>query len=66
MIAAELGQVFAAEDFGRLLDESDPFRWIWSGRAAFFLVCLLARLLILFRDKLSYFSLAMEMQPSCF
>ncbi len=32
--AAELGYVWAAESFGELLDESDPVRWIWWGRAA--------------------------------
>ena len=34
LIAAELGHVDSAEDYGDLLDESDPVRWIWSGRAA--------------------------------
>ncbi len=34
LIAAELGQVDSADDYGRLLDESDPACWIWLGRAA--------------------------------
>ena len=34
LIAAELGRVFSARDFGRLLKESDPHRWLWLGRAA--------------------------------
>ena len=34
LIAAEFGHVFAAHDYGRLLDNSDPDRWIWWGRAA--------------------------------
>ncbi len=34
LIAAELGDVFAAESYGNLLDESDLVRWLWLGRAA--------------------------------
>ncbi len=35
LIAAKLGDVgAAARDFGRLLDESDPARWLWWSRAA--------------------------------
>ena len=34
LIAAELGNVYAAEEFGRLLDESDPDCWLWWSRAA--------------------------------
>ncbi len=35
LIAAELGHVYAAEEFGYLLDEeSDLVRWLWLGRAA--------------------------------
>ena len=34
LIAAEFGNVRAAEDFGRLLGECDPVRWLWWGRAA--------------------------------
>ncbi len=34
LIAAELGDVYAARDYGRLLDELDPGRWLWWGRAA--------------------------------
>ncbi len=34
LIAAELGHVWAALDYGHLLDESDPARWLWLGRAA--------------------------------
>ena len=34
LIAAELGDVFAAADYGSLLDESDPARWVWVSRAA--------------------------------
>ncbi len=34
LIAAELGHVGAAFCYGHLLDESDPARWIWWGRAA--------------------------------
>ena len=34
LIAAELGHVWAADCYGRLLGESDPVRWIWLGRAA--------------------------------
>ncbi len=30
----ELGHVYAAHDYVYLLDESDPARWFWSGRAA--------------------------------
>ncbi len=34
LIAAELGDIFAATDYGSILNESDPARWIWWGRAA--------------------------------
>ena len=34
LIAAELGDVFAAVDYGCLRGESDPARWIWWERAA--------------------------------
>ncbi len=34
LIAAELGHVWAAKYFGDLLNESDPARWLWWGRAA--------------------------------
>ncbi len=34
LIAAELGHVDAACNFAFLLDESDPVRWLWFGRAA--------------------------------
>ncbi len=34
LISAELGHVYAARDFGRLLDESDPACWAWWSRAA--------------------------------
>ena len=34
LIAAELGQVDSADDYGRLLYGSDPTRWLWWGRAA--------------------------------
>ena len=34
LIAAELGHVFSALALGRMLDESDPARWIWLARAA--------------------------------
>ncbi len=34
LIAAELGYVWAAEDYGSLLGKSDPVRWFWFGRAA--------------------------------
>ena len=34
LIAAELGHGFAADFYGRLLDESDPVHWIWFARAA--------------------------------
>ena len=34
LIAAELGHAEAAEDYGDSLDESDPVRWLWLGRAA--------------------------------
>ena len=34
MIAAELGHVGAGVDYGRLLDKSDPAKWLWFGRAA--------------------------------
>ncbi len=34
LIAAEMGNVDAAIDYGDLLDEYDPVRWLWFGRAA--------------------------------
>ncbi len=34
LIAAELGDAVVAERYGDMLDESDPARWIWLGRAA--------------------------------
>jgi hypothetical protein len=34
LIAAQLGFVFSMTEFGRLLDASDPQRWVWLGRAA--------------------------------
>ncbi len=34
LITAELGHVWAACDYGRLLGDSDPARWLWLGRAA--------------------------------
>ncbi len=34
LIAAELGHVVAAVEYGCLLDHSDPFCWLWLGRAA--------------------------------
>lgn len=34
LLAAELGNVEAAESYGSYMHESDPFRWIWLGRAA--------------------------------
>ena len=34
LIAAELGFVDAAVDYGLLLGESDPAHWLWSSRAA--------------------------------
>ena len=34
LIAAELGFVFSARNFGHLLNESDPHRWLWWSRAA--------------------------------
>ncbi len=34
LIAAELGHVVAAEDYGRLLSDSSPHRWLWWSRAA--------------------------------
>ena len=34
LIAAELGNVWAAESYGRLLDVSDPDCWLWWSRAA--------------------------------
>ncbi len=34
LIAAELGHVCAADDYGNLLVESDPACWLWLGRAA--------------------------------
>ncbi len=35
LMAAELGHVWAADDYGDMLHESDPARWLWWGRAAF-------------------------------
>ena len=34
LIAAELGHIYAADSYGRLLGNSDPTCWIWLGRAA--------------------------------
>ena len=34
LIAAELGDVVAAVEYGGLLDDSDPARWLWFGRGA--------------------------------
>ena len=34
LIAVELGDVYAASDYGCLLGESDPAHWLWLGRAA--------------------------------
>ncbi len=34
LIAAELGHVWAADDYGDMVHESDPARWLWWGRAA--------------------------------
>ncbi len=34
LIAAEMGDVFAALNCGDLLEVSDPVRWLWFGRAA--------------------------------
>ena len=34
LIAAELGQVDSADDYGRLLGEASPACWLWWGRAA--------------------------------
>ncbi len=34
LIAAELGCVFGAANYGFLLDGSDPARWLWLGRSA--------------------------------
>jgi hypothetical protein len=34
LLASELGYVWAMSDLGKLLDESDPQRWRWWGRAA--------------------------------
>ncbi len=34
LIAAELGHVWAASEYGDLLGEFDPFRWFWWSRAA--------------------------------
>ncbi len=34
LIAAELGRVFSAANYGYLLGESDPVCWFWLGRAA--------------------------------
>ncbi len=33
-VAAELGHVWAAAEFGDMLGEFDPFRWLWWGRAS--------------------------------
>ncbi len=48
LIAAELGDVFAAVDYGCLRGESDPARWIWWERAALRAVVELIRFLIFF------------------
>ncbi len=34
LVAAELGDVNAARKFGSLVDQSNPTRWLWLGRAA--------------------------------
>ena len=34
LIAAELGDVYAADEFGSLLEEREPARWLWRSRAA--------------------------------
>ncbi len=34
LIAAELGNFYSAYALGNFLDESDPVRWLWWGRAA--------------------------------
>ena len=34
LMAAELGHTWAAAYYGNMLDKSDPFRWLWWGRAA--------------------------------
>ena len=34
LIAAELGHVWAAREYGSLLNESGPAHWLWLGRAA--------------------------------
>ena len=34
LIAANLGAVVAANNFGMMLSESNPIRWLWLGRAA--------------------------------
>jgi TPR repeat protein len=34
LIASQLGDVWAMVELGKLLDESDPQRWLWRGRAA--------------------------------
>ncbi len=34
LVAAELGSAAAANEYGLSLDDSDPARWIWLGRAA--------------------------------
>ncbi len=34
LIAAELGHIMAAEDYGNLWGDSDPVCWLWLGRAA--------------------------------
>ena len=34
MNAAELGNAFAAQCYGDMLEESEPARWLWLGRAA--------------------------------
>ena len=63
LIAAELGNVWAAEAFGELLHESDPVCWLWWGRAS---CVILIRFFVFFRNKSSDFSLALEMQQSSF
>jgi hypothetical protein len=34
LVAAQLGHIYSMNAFGRLLDASDPQRWLWWGRAA--------------------------------
>ncbi len=34
LIAAELGDIYAANSYGNWLDESDPAHWLWLGRVA--------------------------------